>query len=68
MSDNNIAQQIETIRKSKGITKTFVARQCGRSVNWYWKVEHGQLRLRVDDISQIAKALDVDPSIFFISN
>lgn len=60
--------RIENIRKSKGITKTFVARQCGRSVNWYWKVENGLLRLRVDELCAIAKALEVEPSIFFDAN
>lgn len=68
MNESNVMEQIESIRKAKGITKTHVAKHCGHSVNWYWKLENGQLRLRVDELSSIAKALDVEPSIFFIND
>jgi transcriptional regulator with XRE-family HTH domain len=68
VTESNVIEQIEAIRKSKGITKTHVAKQCGHSVNWYWKLENGRLRLRVDELGCIAKALDVDPSIFFAND
>lgn len=68
MTERMVVEKIESIRKSKGVTKTFIANRCGHSPNWYWKVESGKSRLKVEELHRIAQALDVDPGIFFSIN
>ncbi|UOF90847.1 helix-turn-helix transcriptional regulator [Fodinisporobacter ferrooxydans] len=57
--------KIEEIRKKKGVTKTHIAKKCGRSVSWYCGIATGRRKPNVDSIRMIAEALDVDVRIFF---
>lgn len=60
-----IYERIEEIRKSKGITKTHIARVCNRTVSWYHGISTGRRKLNVDSLEQIALALGVSVKDFF---
>ncbi|OAS19341.1 hypothetical protein A8708_26615 [Paenibacillus oryzisoli] len=62
-----VIQNIETVRKSKGVTKTHIAKHCGKTSSWYGDISHGKKRLSVDDLILVADALNENPSIFFAS-
>ncbi len=57
--------KIEEIRRKKGVTKTYIAQKCDKSVSWYHGIATGRRTPNVDSIRQIAEALDVDVRIFF---
>lgn len=59
--------RVENVRVSRGVTKTHIARACNKTVAWYSDVSKGKIRLTVDDLEKIAKALNVDVRIFFES-
>lgn len=61
----NVSKNIEIVRLSKGITRKFVAEKCGKTQQWYWKVEKGLIIPDANNLQEIAKALDVDVGIFF---
>lgn len=63
-----IYERVESIRKSRGVTKTHLARACSKSVAWYSDVSKGKIRLTVDDLELIATSLNVDVKIFFDIN
>lgn len=58
-------KKIEKVRESKGVTKTFIARKCGRTPTWYTDISNGRRGVSVEALKQIANALDVDIRIFF---
>lgn len=58
-------EKIEQVRKNKGVTKTFIAKKCGRTPTWYTDISNGRRGVSVDALKQIANALDVDVRIFF---
>jgi len=62
---NYVVKNIEQIRKRKGITKTHIAKRCGKSVPWYADISKGRRRLFVGDLLSIAEALEEKPEIFF---
>lgn len=55
---------IRKVRESKGITKTFVAKALGLSLQGYRYLENGEVRLDVERMQKIAKILGVNSSIF----
>ena len=57
--------KIEEIRKQKGVTKTHIAKRCGKSVAWYYGISTGKRIPNVDSLQMIADALDVDVRNFF---
>lgn len=57
--------RVENVRKSKGVTKTYLAKACNKTAAWYSDISLGKLRLSVDDLEKISAALDVSPQIFF---
>lgn len=61
----NPIDNMELIRKRKGITKTHIAKHCNRSVSWYADIAKGRRGLRVDDAMMIADAMGEDVKIFF---
>ncbi|MBG9772383.1 helix-turn-helix domain-containing protein [Brevibacillus laterosporus] len=61
----NIHLRIEEIRKQKGVTKTHIARKCGRSISWYCGISSGRRKVKTESLNQIAEALEVDVRIFF---
>lgn len=60
-----IYQQIERIRKEKGVQQTHLARACGKSPQWYQGIKSGKNHLKAEDFRLLVQALEVDPSYFF---
>lgn len=60
-----IHERIEQVRKSKGVTKTFIAKRCGKTPTWYTDISNGKRGVSVEALEQIAGALGVDVRIFF---
>lgn len=56
---------IREIRKSKGVTATFLANKLHVSTSTVWKIEHDMVRIKFDDVVLIADLLGVDVQIFF---
>lgn len=61
----NLNEKIEHIRKQKGVQKQFVAHKCGKHPYWYTRLIKGKVKITVDDLQNIADALEVDIEIFF---
>jgi len=57
--------RIEEIRKSKGVTKTHIAKKSGKSVAWYHGISTGRRQPNVEALQQIADALETDVRDFF---
>ena len=60
-----VHEKIEEIRKEKGVTKTHIAKQCNKSVAWYYGISTGKRKPNVDSLQEIADALNVDVRNFF---
>lgn len=63
--NKSVHLRIEEIRKQKGITKTHIAKKCGKSVAWYYGISTGRRQPNVESLQQIANALDTDVRNFF---
>jgi len=62
-------QVIREIRKSKGITATFMAKKLGyKAVSSYFRLENGESAITLEKAKQIADLLNVDVSNFFASD
>lgn len=61
----NPVDNMELIRKRKGITKTHIAKHCSRSVSWYADIAKGRRRVYLDDFLMIADAMSEDVKVFF---
>lgn len=57
--------KIEQIRVSKGVTKTHIAKSCGKTVAWYYGISTGKRIPNVESLQMIANALEVDVRDFF---
>lgn len=57
--------KIEEIRLSKGVTKTHIAKSCGKTVAWYYGISTGKRVPNVESLQMIADALEVDIRDFF---
>ena len=55
-----INERLRQIRKSKGITQTFIAKKMGKTFAWYNNIERGYTRLLAEDAKRIAEILGVD--------
>lgn len=60
-----VHERIEEIRKSKGVTKTHIAKKCNKTVSWYYGISKGKRTLNVQTLQEIADALEVDVKNFF---
>jgi transcriptional regulator with XRE-family HTH domain len=60
-SSKQIAKKLKSIRRSQGLTQADVASKAGISTNYYARVERGEVRLSVETLIKIAKALKIDP-------
>lgn len=58
-------QVIEHLRKTKGITKTHIAKELGHSDPWYGDISTGKIRVKADDLPKFAEILGVDVQYFF---
>jgi transcriptional regulator with XRE-family HTH domain len=62
---NIVVSNIEIVRKSKGVTKTHIAKHCNKTPSWYGDITKGKNRLSVDDLFSVADALHEKPELFF---
>jgi transcriptional regulator with XRE-family HTH domain len=58
-----VRDNIEKVRKAKGLTKTFVGKQVGLTCQGYRHITTGSVRLSVDYLLKIADVLDVPPAV-----
>jgi transcriptional regulator with XRE-family HTH domain len=58
-------ENISIIRKSKGLSRSSLARLAQISPVTLWKIEKGKSDVTVNTIERIASALDVDVRLFF---
>ncbi|WP_419957257.1 helix-turn-helix domain-containing protein [Psychrobacillus psychrotolerans] len=63
-----VYMKIEEIRVSKGVTKTHIAKNCGKTVAWYYGISTGKRIPNVESLQMIADALEVDVRDFFENN
>lgn len=61
----NPIEVMEQTRKKKGITKTHIAKHCGRSVSWYADIAKGRRRVYLEDFMMIADAMGENVTNFF---
>jgi transcriptional regulator with XRE-family HTH domain len=59
-----VHDNVEKIRKAKGVTKSFLAGKIGLSLQGYRHVANGCTRLDVERLKVMAMALGVDGAIF----
>lgn len=57
-------ENIKKVREAKGVTKTFVAKKLGMSLQGYRYLEDGDVRLDVERMKSIGRILGVDSAIF----
>ncbi|WML43112.1 helix-turn-helix transcriptional regulator [Neobacillus sp. PS3-40] len=62
-----IYENVERIREARGITKTFLAKKIGISLQGYMHIATGHVRLDVERLKTLAMILNVEPAIFFDS-
>ncbi|WP_232699503.1 helix-turn-helix domain-containing protein [Brevibacillus daliensis] len=60
-----VHQNVERIRRAKGITKTHLAKKLHLSLQGYRHIAAGKVRLDVERLRIIAQVLEVHPGIFF---
>lgn len=60
-----VHENIEKIRKHKGVTKTHIAKHLGLSLQGYRHIANGATRLDVERLRKISEVLNVETSIFF---
>ncbi len=60
-----VHMRIEEIRKSKGVTKTHIARRCNKTTAWYCGIASGRRKANVESLQMIADALEVPVREFF---
>jgi transcriptional regulator with XRE-family HTH domain len=58
-------ERIRSLRKSKGVSQTHIAKELNMSVSGYNMKESGKRPINTDELQAIAKTLGVSASIFF---
>nr|WP_229105579.1 helix-turn-helix transcriptional regulator [Bacillus paralicheniformis] len=61
----SLYQEIEKIRKDKGITKIHISRSFNKTPAWYSAISKGKRQLKADDLEKMAEILGVAPKDFF---
>lgn len=62
---DTIGSRIRMLRKSKGITGTFLAKKIGISQSVLSQIELDQVRLKADLLPKLCDALEVEYGYFF---
>ena len=57
-------ENIRKIREAKGVTKTFIAKSLGLTLQGYRHIEDGDVKLDVERMKVIAHVLGVESAIF----
>ena len=59
-----VNENIRKVRESRGVTKTFMAKGLGLTLQGYRYLEDGSVRLDVERMKKIGELLRVDSAIF----
>ena len=59
-----VNENIRRVRESRGVTKTFMAKGLGLTLQGYRYLEDGSVRLDVERMKKIGELLRVDSAIF----
>lgn len=59
-----VNENIRRIREAKGVTKTFVAKSLGLTLQGYRHIEDGDVKLDVERMKIIAHVLGVECAVF----
>lgn len=60
-----IHENVERIRKARGVSKTHIANSLDLSLQGYRHIASGAVRLDAERLKIIGSVLEVDPGIFF---
>jgi transcriptional regulator with XRE-family HTH domain len=60
-----IHENVERIRKARGVSKTHIANAVNLSLQGYRHIASGAVRLDAERLKIIGSVLEVDPGIFF---
>lgn len=60
-----VHMNVEKIRQARGMTKTFLAKKLGLSLQGYRHITSGEVKLDVERLRTIALVLGVAPAVFF---
>ena len=60
-----VAKKLKVIRLERGLTQAEIAEKAKMSVNYYAKIERGEVRPSVDIYERLAKALKATASDIF---
>ncbi|MFA8302352.1 helix-turn-helix domain-containing protein [Paenibacillus alvei] len=58
-------EKLKQIREERNLSKTYMAKKLGLSLQGYRHLENGSVRMSADRILAISKILGVDVTIFF---
>ena len=61
----NLGERIAEIRKSKGVSQTFITNKLSKTSGWLSNIENGRRDIRAEELNKIAKILGVEVGIFF---
>ncbi|WP_081505670.1 helix-turn-helix domain-containing protein [Paenibacillus alvei] len=61
----SILEKLKQIREERNLSKTYMAKKLGLSLQGYRHLENGSVRMSADRILAISKILGVDVTIFF---
>lgn len=63
---NNLGFRIKELRKEKGLTQSFVAKELGyKYSSIISEIESGKKSISSENLFKLAKVLDVDINVFF---
>jgi transcriptional regulator with XRE-family HTH domain len=57
-----LGTKIKKVRELKNLTQEHVAEQVGMTTSGYSRIERGEVRVSVERLEQIARAIDVHPN------
>lgn len=60
-----IYEKVSAVRKSKGVSQTFMAEKMGISISGYNMKEHGRRPISIKELEMIAVLLGFNVSVFF---
>jgi transcriptional regulator with XRE-family HTH domain len=58
-----LGDRLRTLREQRGLSMSGLAREVGVSRSYIWRIEHDQRRLNTRLIQNLARVLDVEPSV-----
>lgn len=64
-TERKVYENVEMIRKAKGLTKKYIADKLGLSLQGYRHIGNGDVSLNVERLKIIASVLDENIEVFF---